>query len=270
MSARESSNASSAIPEIAVSDMARAIEYYRDRLGFDIDWEANDISLAGVSRGTCRIFLAGPAFREGRAPPTPAYTWINLHGKAEVDRLYAEWLDRGAVLLEPPESKSWGLHEFRAADLDGNRFRVFYDFATPAREPSPRLSSLAPQLLVTDLPRAMAFYRRLGFAFGEPWSGFYAIGRRDGFELHLKLPPAGTARRSRRDGQRIDDERLDATAGVDGIQALHAALVADGVPILRGLAPTGWGTLDFVVEDPDGNLVCFGGRPVAEPPNDAP
>jgi hypothetical protein len=27
--------------------------------------------------------------------------------------------------------KSWGLHELTAADLDGNLFRVFYDFATP-------------------------------------------------------------------------------------------------------------------------------------------
>jgi hypothetical protein len=33
-----------------------------------------------------------------------------------------------------PESKSWGLHEFTAADPDGNLFRVFYDFATPERE----------------------------------------------------------------------------------------------------------------------------------------
>ena len=27
-----------------------------------------------------------------------------------------------------------GLHEFTAADPDGNLFRVFYDFATPERE----------------------------------------------------------------------------------------------------------------------------------------
>jgi hypothetical protein len=31
--------------------------------------------------------------------------------------------------VSTPESKPWHLHEFTARDLDGNRFRVFYDFA---------------------------------------------------------------------------------------------------------------------------------------------
>jgi catechol 2,3-dioxygenase-like lactoylglutathione lyase family enzyme len=52
----------------------------------------------------------------------------------------------------------------------------------------PRITSFAPQLLVDDLATAVAFYADvLGFAFGPPWGGFYAIGKRDGFEIHLKL-----------------------------------------------------------------------------------
>jgi hypothetical protein len=38
--------------------------------------------------------------------------------------------------MSSPESKPWGLHEFTAADLDGNLFRVFYDFATAERAKS--------------------------------------------------------------------------------------------------------------------------------------
>jgi catechol 2,3-dioxygenase-like lactoylglutathione lyase family enzyme len=54
----------------------------------------------------------------------------------------------------------------------------------------PRVTSLAPQFLVDDLNRAIAYYRdALGFTFGEPWGGFYAIGRLDGLELHLKEVP---------------------------------------------------------------------------------
>jgi hypothetical protein len=39
-----------------------------------------------------------------------------------------------AILVAAPEDKPWGLHEFTVADIDGNLFRVFYDFATPERE----------------------------------------------------------------------------------------------------------------------------------------
>lgn len=121
----------------------------------------------------------------------------------------------------------------------------------------PRLTSLAPQFLVDDLARSIAFYEKLGFSFGEPWEGFYAIGLRDGLELHLKeSPKSPDARRWRR-----EEEHLDAAAGVDGIEAFYEQCVATGATILRPLTPTEWGTKDFYIEDPDGNVISFGGRP---------
>ena len=119
-----------------------------------------------------------------------------------------------------------------------------------------RLTSLAPQLLVADVVRAIAYYQRIGFSFDEPWEGFYAIGRRDGFELHLK-----EASRSQTERQhRRDQEHLDAAAGVDGIDEFYEQCVASGAMILRPLAATAWGTEDFYIEDPDGNVIAFGGR----------
>ena len=120
----------------------------------------------------------------------------------------------------------------------------------------PRVTSFAPQLLVDDLNRSMAYYEKLGFTFGEPWEGFYAIGRVDGLELHLKAAPKNQVdRRFRR-----DHEHLDAAAGVDGVEAFFDKCVANGVTILKPLAPTEWGTKDFYIEDPDGYIICFGGR----------
>jgi catechol 2,3-dioxygenase-like lactoylglutathione lyase family enzyme len=120
----------------------------------------------------------------------------------------------------------------------------------------PKLTSLAPQFLVDDLARSIAYYQKLGFAFGEPWDGFYAIGQLDGLELHLKEAPKNDAERR----HRRENEHLDAAAGVDGIEAFYAQCTANGVTIIKPLMPTAWGTKDFYVEDPDGYVLCFGGR----------
>jgi catechol 2,3-dioxygenase-like lactoylglutathione lyase family enzyme len=122
---------------------------------------------------------------------------------------------------------------------------------------STRLTSFAPQFLVDDLGRSMAFYRKLGFTFAEPWDDFYAIGTRDGLELHLKEAPKNDAERR----HRRENEHLDAAAGIDGIEAFYAHCVASSVSVVKPLADTPWGTKDFYVEDPDGNVIAFGGRP---------
>ena len=121
----------------------------------------------------------------------------------------------------------------------------------------PRVTSLAPQFLVDDLARSISFYEKLGFVFGEPWEGFYAIGSLDGLELHLKEAPKDEPERH----YRREHEHLDAAGGVDGIEAFYALCQANGVKILRPLTATAWGTKDFYVEDPDGYILSFGGRP---------
>ena len=125
---------------------------------------------------------------------------------------------------------------------------------------TPRVTSFAPQFLVDDLTRSMAYYRTLGFRFGEPWDGFYAIGQLDGLELHLKEAPKNEAERR----HRREHEHLDAAAGVDGIEEFYARCLANNVTVFKPLTMTGWGTKDFYVEDPDGYVIAFGGRPSEE------
>ena len=124
----------------------------------------------------------------------------------------------------------------------------------------PRLTSLAPQFLVDDLSRSMAFYQKLGFTFNEPWEGFYAIGLLDGLEIHLKKAPKNHSERR----WRRDNEHLDAAAGVHGIEAFYRQCVASGATIIKPLAATEWGTKDFYIEDPDGYVISFGGRPTGD------
>ena len=121
----------------------------------------------------------------------------------------------------------------------------------------PRLTSMAPQFLVDDLDRSIEYYQKIGFTFGEPWEGFYAIGIRDGLELHFKEAPKNDAERRHR---RANDH-LDASAGVDGIEAFYEECVNNGVTIIKPITSTEWGTKGFYVEDPDGYIIGFGGRP---------
>jgi uncharacterized glyoxalase superfamily protein PhnB len=125
------------VPEIPVRDIARAMAYYQDNLGFTLDWGDEKLGLAGISKGNCRMFLADQAFRKAYGNVGPTLNWLNLDSKEEVDELYRAWSASNAQLKSTPESKTWGLHEFTAADPDGNLFRVFFDFATPEREKRP-------------------------------------------------------------------------------------------------------------------------------------
>jgi uncharacterized glyoxalase superfamily protein PhnB len=126
----------SPVPEIPVKDINEAAAYYQRNLGFSLDWGGEELGLAGISKGNCRIFLANQEFRKEYGNVGPTLTWLNLESKEEVDELYRAWCASEAKLMSAPESKPWGLHEFTAADLDGNLFRVFYDFATGEKAPN--------------------------------------------------------------------------------------------------------------------------------------
>ena len=97
-------------------------------------------------------------------------------------------------------------------------------------------------------------YDVLGFSFGPPWRGFYAIGERDGFAVHLKCAPKTVADRAHRQQQ----EHLDIYAGVVGVDALYETCKAKGATITKPLGSTAWGTRDFYIMDPEGYILAFG------------
>jgi len=118
-----------AVPEIPVSDMNAALDYYARALGFNLDWGGADGGIAGISKGDCRMFLTDDDFRRHRGNAAPVLIWLNLNSNQEVDDLHEMWKASEAKIISPPESKPWKLREFTVADLDGNQFRVFYDFS---------------------------------------------------------------------------------------------------------------------------------------------
>ncbi|HKH32926.1 MAG TPA: VOC family protein [Beijerinckiaceae bacterium] len=120
----------------------------------------------------------------------------------------------------------------------------------------PRLSGAYPQLFVTDMARALAFYAEtlgftVAFAYGDP--PFYAQLRRDRARLNLRHVDgpvfAGDVRER--------EDLLSAHIPVENVTALYREVGAAGASIHRKLAEQPWDATDFIVKDPDGNLLCF-------------
>ncbi len=130
----------------------------------------------------------------------------------------------------------------------------------PAAEATTRVEYALPFVFVSDMPRALAFYgERLGFqtefAYGEP--PYYAQVIRDGVRLALKHAdaPLFEALKPFR-----SDEMLSASIALDRAKPLYLEFEAGGVRFNQPLRRESWGAWSFIVEDPDGNLIAFGGR----------
>ena len=117
-----------------------------------------------------------------------------------------------------------------------------------------QITGIAPQFLVDDLDRAVAYYRdRLGFAVDFTYESFYAGVSRDGFAIHLKHAAKLTADRA----HRKENEHLDAYIAVSGVRGLFSELQRRGADVIKPLAERPWACIDFYVEDPDGYILCF-------------
>ena len=109
----------SAIPVIAVSDSVAAEDYYCRVLGFQKmfayrpDTTKRDPCYLGVARDG--VWLHLQSFKRERAGMTDAFLWV-----ADVDLLYVEVSERGAVVQLPPTNQTWGTRETGIRDPDGN------------------------------------------------------------------------------------------------------------------------------------------------------
>jgi catechol 2,3-dioxygenase-like lactoylglutathione lyase family enzyme len=118
----------------------------------------------------------------------------------------------------------------------------------------PRLLTSTPLFVVSDLPRSLAFYERLGFRANRTWGDppCFAMPRRDGLELMLSL--AEDRSRVRPNGP---DGVWDMYLRVADLGAEKAALEAAGVAIARAPEQTVYEMLEMEVLDPDGYRICF-------------
>ena len=119
------------------------------------------------------------------------------------------------------------------------------------------LTGVSPVLLVSDLDRAVSYYRdRLGFecdTYGEPPD--FAVAERD--EATILLALCNDAQRIV-PNWRIVDKIWNAYIRVDDVDAMYAEVQTRGAPIDYTIYDAPSGFREFGVQDPDGHDIAFG------------
>ncbi len=112
----------SVVPILLVRDVPASAAYFRERLGFEIDFLHGAPPFYGsVSRGNACLHLRcvhQPNFAELAAREISLI--LAAIEVSEVDGLFAEFTERGATFTQPPTKQSWGGTDFHVRDLDGN------------------------------------------------------------------------------------------------------------------------------------------------------
>ena len=103
-----------ATPILRVADFDASVAYYRDRLGFTLDWNVG--RFGAVRRDDACLMLC-----EGSQGCAATWVWI---GVGDADALHAELRARGARIRPPPTNYPWGSHELHVFDLDGHVLRL--------------------------------------------------------------------------------------------------------------------------------------------------
>jgi uncharacterized glyoxalase superfamily protein PhnB len=109
-------------PVLQTADLPAAIAYYRDVLGFEVDFVAGDppaharVSSGDRDRGyAVRIRLVS---RDHASRAGQCYDWI--HVGSDLDGLFEKYRAAGVAIVSAPVDQPWGLREFRIEDLDGH------------------------------------------------------------------------------------------------------------------------------------------------------
>ena len=103
---------------LAVKDLKVEADYYKDKLGFDLDFTAPGWEF--LSFGDFKVML-GECADEMTAEATGNHSWYAHVIVENVDEVYAEFIERGANILSKIANKPWGIREFSVVTPDGHR-----------------------------------------------------------------------------------------------------------------------------------------------------
>jgi uncharacterized glyoxalase superfamily protein PhnB len=123
------------------------------------------------------------------------------------------------------------------------------------------LTAAEPQLFVADIKASCDYFtQKLGFSvvfvYGEP--PFYGQVKRDGARLNLRCVDRPVLDNALRERESLLSAAIT-VAAADELKQLFLDFQAAGVTFHQGLMRQPWGAKNFIVKDPDGNLLLFAG-----------
>ena len=104
---------------IGVTDMARAVEFYQDLLGFAVVWQNGDpVQFTILERDAAELHLL---LATGWRGPEFNVAHLNVTG---VDALHAHCVAHAVPIIKTIADKDYGMRAFVLADPDGNRIDI--------------------------------------------------------------------------------------------------------------------------------------------------
>jgi len=115
------------IPTIRVKDMAEALDFYENTLGFKLERGGPNKENAAIVRGDARMMIEVPAdmYSEGYnaaiASRIGSTSALALYIEApDLEDFYLRLTEEGVKIVDPLADRPWGQAEFTIEDLGGN------------------------------------------------------------------------------------------------------------------------------------------------------
>jgi catechol 2,3-dioxygenase-like lactoylglutathione lyase family enzyme len=113
-------------PSIFVSDVAQAVDFYTQKLGFDLGFTWGEPpTIAGVNLGKVQMFL-----EQGTPDPKGCLLYFVV---GNADELHEFQRANGVKILVEPDDREYGLRDYRVSDLHG--YNISFGHRTFAGEP---------------------------------------------------------------------------------------------------------------------------------------
>lgn len=114
---------------ICVRDIATMVNFYRDIIGLDIEWDGGPFAGVKMSNGVfLNLYQGEQRIKIDSVNTTFQLTCAPANGEEltadDVDREYKRMIDAGAKSVIPPRNEPYGMRIAYVADPEGNQIEI--------------------------------------------------------------------------------------------------------------------------------------------------